>query len=330
MDNMELFDKEILKEGARIVKQTNKEVSKLIEINQAARVTCIKPSGNASVVLRTPSGIHPEHSKQYFRIMQINKESEVAKWLEVKYPEMLEDSKWSQTKSDYVIYVPIINDDLCKTKDDLLDIDHIKLIELVQNSWVTEGTNEDLAYVSGHTHNVSNTILIDNKEAISSYIYDNQENFTAVAFLDRTGDKDYVQAPNTEVLSLEAIVDKYGEASILTSGLIVDGLHAFNGDLWEACTSLSTGSVQGYNRQLVLLQEDWIRRANKFSVNYFNGDIQKMVYCLKDIHLFHKWKNITRIFKSVPNFKDILPKPEFVNVDTLGAIACAGGSCEIR
>jgi hypothetical protein len=36
----------------------SKEVSEMIGINQAARTTCVKPSGNASVLLSTASGIH--------------------------------------------------------------------------------------------------------------------------------------------------------------------------------------------------------------------------------------------------------------------------------
>ncbi len=65
MNNPKLFNAELLKEGAEVVKRTNKEVAQIIEINQAARTTCVKPSGNASVVLGTASGIHPEHSEKY-------------------------------------------------------------------------------------------------------------------------------------------------------------------------------------------------------------------------------------------------------------------------
>jgi ribonucleoside-diphosphate reductase alpha chain len=70
----------------------------------------VKPSGNASVILKTASGIHPEHSRRYFRIMQLNKESETAHYLLNHYPEMLEESLWSNTNSDYVVYVPCEND----------------------------------------------------------------------------------------------------------------------------------------------------------------------------------------------------------------------------
>jgi len=60
-----LLDPIIQRKGAEIVKEINKEVAAMLGINQAARTTCVKPSGNASVILMTASGIHGEHSPQY-------------------------------------------------------------------------------------------------------------------------------------------------------------------------------------------------------------------------------------------------------------------------
>jgi ribonucleoside-diphosphate reductase alpha chain len=62
------------------------------------------------VVLGTASGIHPEHSEKYFRIMQLNKESNTAKWLVDNMGFLLEESVWSSTKSDYVVFVPVISE----------------------------------------------------------------------------------------------------------------------------------------------------------------------------------------------------------------------------
>src|SRR5699024_10800765 len=67
-----LFDEKLLKEGAELVKKTNKKVAKLIGINQAARTTCVKPSGNASVFLGTASRIHGAHAPRYIRHVQIS------------------------------------------------------------------------------------------------------------------------------------------------------------------------------------------------------------------------------------------------------------------
>lgn len=329
MTRPELFNPEILKKGAEIVKETNKRVAEIIGINQSARTTTVKPSGNASVVLGTASGIHPEHSKRYFRIMQLNKESETAKWLEKNAPELLEESVWSNTKSDYVVFIPHENLDGTMYKDDMTGVKHLKLIELVQKHWVGNGKNEERCYLPTTKHNVSNTVIIDDIDEIVDYVYEHQDNFTAISFISNFGDKDFNQAPFTSVLNTEELIKRYGDASIFASGLIVDGLHYFGSDLWKALEHVSNPSyeIEG-DRSQVLLKKDWIRRVKKFSKNFLNGDITETIYCLKDVHLWHKWKKIERSFK-IPDFTKILKEPNYTDIDTMGAQACSGGQCEI-
>jgi ribonucleoside-triphosphate reductase (thioredoxin) len=331
MTRPELFNEEILKKGANIVKDTNVEVADVIGINHSARTTTVKPSGNASVVLQTASGIHPEHSQRYFRVMQLNKDSETAKWLLENKPEILEESAWSSTNTDYVVFAPCENPKGTLYKDEMQGIKHLKLIELVQNSWVSEGKREGASYQPTTQHNVSNTVIIDNEEEIVDYIFEHQDNFTAVSFLSEFGDKDYNQAPNTSVLDTEEIIKKYGDGALFMSGLIVDGLHYFDGDLWKATTHVldKTIKLEG-TRQQVLLKKDWIRRVKKFSVNYFKKDLQTTIYCMKDVHLWHKWNTITKGFKLI-DFTEILTEPEYSDIDTMAAIACSGkDGCEVR
>lgn len=332
MNQPYLFDAEILRTGAHIVVGTNKEVAAAIGINPAARTTTVKPSGNASVVLGTASGIHPEHSEQYFRIMQLNKESDTAKYLEENMPFLLEESVWSATNSDYVVFVPIVNPKTGLFKKDMKGVKHLELIKLVQENWVNAGTNVEACLKPWLRHSVSCTVIIDNQDEITKYIYDNQDSFKAVSFLSDYGDKDFNQAPFTSVLTMDEIVKEYGDGALLASGLIVDGLHVFDQNLWEACDLvLDTDKkikITG-TRQEVWLKGDWIKRAKKFAKNYFKGDLRKLVYCLKDIHLFHKWKTINRQMKDV-DFQEILSMPTYKEVSEYSSMACSGqGSCEI-
>ena len=332
MNQPYLFDAEILRTGAHIVVGTNKEVAAAIGINPAARTTTVKPSGNASVVLGTASGIHPEHSEQYFRIMQLNKESDTAKYLEENMPFLLEESVWSATNSDYVVFVPIVNPKTGLFKKDMKGIKHLELIKLVQENWVNAGTNVEACLKPWLRHSVSCTVIIDNQDEITKYIYDNQDSFKAVSFLADYGDKDFNQAPFTSVLTMDEIVKEYGDGALLASGLIVDGLHVFDQNLWEACDLvLDTDKkikITG-TRQEVWLKGDWIKRAKKFAKNYFKGDLRKLVYCLKDVHLFHKWKTINRQMKDV-DFQEILSMPTYKEVSEYSSMACSGqGSCEI-
>ncbi len=329
MTRPELFNEEILRKGAEIVKKTNEDVARLIGINPAARTTTVKPSGNASVILKTASGIHPEHARRYFRVMQLNKESETAKYLEAHYPEMLEESLWSNTQSDYVVYVPCENDKDVIIKDDMQGVRHLKLIELVQRSWIAAGKNEARCYNRLTNHNVSNTVIIDNKAEVVHYIFSHQDSFTAVSFISRYGDKDYAQAPFTSVLNTRELVERYGDASIFMSGLIVDGLHYFNNDLWTAVKTVSDPKIPiSGTRADVLLKRDWIRRVRQFSDNYFYGDLTTTIYCMKDVHLWHKWVKITRHFELV-DFTRLLREPGYLEITKTSAIACNGGTCEV-
>lgn len=330
MDNPKvLLNPEILRKGAEIVNRTNEEIAKIIGINPAARTTCVKPSGNASVLLGTSSGIHPAHSKRYFRIMQMNKHTEVAKVLSENNSVLLEDSVWSASGNDYAVYLPIEENEGSLFKDDLSDIDFVKHVETIYQNWVLPGTHKDRGYSNRVTHNVSNTITVQDWDLLFDHIFNNKESFCGLSFMPSLGDKVYKQSPFTKVLSFEEIIQKYGVGTIFASGLIVDALHAFDNDLWDTCQAVTERNFDlSGDRYKVLLKKDVVRRIKKFGKNFFKNDLILTTTCLKDIHLFHKWSVITREYKKI-DFTNIDFKPNFVSVDTLGAVACSSGNCEI-
>lgn len=261
--------------------------------------------------------------------MQLNKEADTAKFLEREMPFLLEDSVWSASNSDYVVYVPIENPKEGFYKKDMKGVKHLELIKLVQENWVNEGTNVEYCLKPWLRHSVSCTVIIDDLQEITKYIFNNQNNFKAVSFISDYGDKDFNQAPFTSVSSLEEIINKYGKGALFASGLIVDGLHYFNNNLWLACDTVSDKNIQiTGTREQVILKKYWLSRVKKFARNFFNEDIQAAIYCLKDVHLLHKWEVINREFKNV-NFGTILTKPTYKKVSEYSSVACSGGSCEI-
>jgi ribonucleoside-triphosphate reductase len=323
-----LFDAEILEEGAKIVRETNRQVAKAIGINPAARTTCVKPSGNASVLLQTGSGIHAEHSHMYIRNVQMNKESEVTQAIQRLNPHMVEESVWSATGSDVVISFPIVPKEGSIFKDDLIGVDHLEKVKLAQKHWVEAGTNVELCADPGVRHNVSNTIIVKDWDEVERYVFENRRSFAGISFLSAMGDKDFNQAPNTSVISAEEMVDKYGTAAIFASGLVVDGLAAFD-NLWTACmTANGMGDDITLDSATNSVKRDWIRRFNNFAENYLNGDLKQAEYCLKDSYLLHKWNKINQNFVPIDWVEDLTEK-RYTEVDTMGAAACAGGACEI-
>ncbi|PNG50088.1 MULTISPECIES: recombinase [unclassified Variovorax] len=323
-----LFDEAILKEGAEIVKRVNREVAMLIGVNPAARTTCAKPSGNASVLLGTASGIHGEHSPMYFRNVQMNADDEVAKLILQRNPKMVEKSVWSANGSDIVVSFPVVSKDTSIFKQDLMGVRQLEFVKKAQQHWVENGTNVELCVHPKLRHNISNTIGVDDWSAVEQYIFDNRQWFAGISLLAGEGDKAYPQAPFTEVTSAEQIVGLYGEASMFASGLIVDGLHAFNDNLWMACdTAMGKGLQLSDEDSKDLLKRDWVRRFKKFA-KHFDGDMQKASFCLKDCYNLHKWVGIQTSLQDI-DFASVLSEVRQVDINTLGSQACAGGMCEV-
>jgi ribonucleoside-triphosphate reductase (thioredoxin) len=326
-----LFDKETLNNAVDIIREVNKKVAKMIGINQAARLTCTKPSGNSSVLLKTASGIHGQHNKPYYiRHAQFNKKSKTAEALYKEIPVLFEESAWSQNKTDWAVAFPVIVDDNALTKNDLLGTKLLEKVKFAQEHWVIYGTNEELCARPGLKHNISNTITVDDWDKVADYIFENRNYLTGVSLLGMTGDKDYVQAPNTAVYMPKELIDMYGIGVILASGLVVDAIHAF-GSLWTATDYVkydSEISEETHNKAIMI---DWIRRFKKFSSNYFESDMTMAEYCLKDVHNLHRWLKIQAAIQKRGDidWNELLSEETLIDIDTMGAIACSGGACEI-
>ena len=196
MDNPDiLLNPTFQTEAAKRVVKTNKKWAKIIGINQAARTTCIKPSGTASLVLGSASGIHPHHARKYFRRVQVNKLDPVYKHFKKTNPHMCEESVWSANHTDDVVIFPVVVFDSAMIKPDLSALKHLEIIKSTQKHWVLSGTSD--VNKRDVSHNVSCTVIVgkDEWEEVAKYIYENQKFFSAVSFLSKNGDKDYKQAP---------------------------------------------------------------------------------------------------------------------------------------
>lgn len=332
MDNPAiLLDPDIQRAGAQEIRKMNEKIAKFIGINPAARTTCVKPAGTTSLVLGTASGVHPHHAKRYIRNIQANAlEFPAQKYREVN-PIAVEKSSWGANDTDLVVSF------LCEvpsgaiTKNNFSAVDLLEKVKSTQQNWVEAGTAKSRCAIPELRHNVSNTITVKPEEwpEVEAYIYKNRKWFSGISLLSSSGDLDYKQSPNTTILNAEEISRTYGDAAILASGLIVDGLRAFNNDLWDACSGVLMHG-DNFQKPEEADKKEWVRRAKKFATNYFDGDLKKMTYCLKHVQLWKRWLDIKRTHVPIDWSAVIEDHETLVDASTLGAQACAGGACELR
>jgi ribonucleoside-diphosphate reductase alpha chain len=201
MDQPEiLFNPAVLTAGARLCRAVNRVVAAHIGINPAARVTCVKPEGTASLLLGAASGIHPHHARRYFRRVQANRKEPVYAFFKSTNPQMTEKSVYG-VDTDDVITFPVEAGKTAVTRDQLTAVEFLALVQRVQQAWVLPGTDPSNR-TPAINHNVSNTVTVKPEEwsQAAEVIWSRRQFFTGIALLAAAGDKDYPQSPREEVV----------------------------------------------------------------------------------------------------------------------------------
>jgi ribonucleoside-diphosphate reductase alpha chain len=197
MDSPEvLLNPQLLGEAAHVVRATNLLIAELIDINPAARTTTVKPEGTTAALLGTASGIHPNHSRRYFRRVQAARTDPVYRHFKAANPQMCERSVYDPDHTD-VITFPIEAPSSAILKKDLGAIEFLDYVRLVQRSWVKAGLNPGCNRAPEISHNVSNTCVIKSNEwdAVADYLWSNRQDFTGVSLFADDGQTRYAQAP---------------------------------------------------------------------------------------------------------------------------------------
>ena len=319
-----LSDK-VLKKGANIAVKTNKEFSDKIKINQAARVTCLKPEGTSSSMLGTSSGIHPHHAKRYIRHVQANVLEAPYEYFKSYNPQACEKSSWSANDTDEVIKFPIEVPDGSKLRNQLPAVEMLDVVKNTQIHWVNSGKNKDLCTQQYLSHNVSNTVTVkpDEWQEVTKFIYKNRQYYAGISLIPQSGDKDYPQAPFTTVYTSREIVKEYGDASLWCSGLIELALRNFDKNLWVACDYVTLNQFKDGDDEERL---KFVTKMKNFAGKYFNGDIRRLTYCMKDVYNWKVYCDLKNNFNKV-DYTQLSEEED--NTTGIEEISCAGGACLI-
>jgi len=324
MDSPEIaFDPKIQKQGARLIKAVNEKMSKILKVNAAARLTCVKPSGTSSCILGSASGIHPHHSTRYIRRTQANKIEAPAIHFQKTNPMAVEQSVWKDTDVvlSFVCEIPAG----AKIKNNLSAIEMLENVKTTQSNWVKTGTITSRSVQPWLIHNVSNTITVreDEWDDVTNYIWNNRKHFSGVSLLPESGDKDYPQAPFVSVPLPQEILREYGSSSYYASGLIERAMVTFNNNLWKACDFLlGNNGIPEKTKEMY----DFKASCDKFITRYVDGDVRRFTYLLKDLYNIKLYEDLSREYKDV-DWSTM--KEETDDVDFGVAPACAGGTCSL-
>lgn len=199
---------------ASVARTVNVDMSCKLGIREASRITCVKPSGTASLVLGCAPGVHLEHAKRYLRRNQVNNDSPIALAYKKLNPKAVEPYIMSTSKTEDVVAFAIeAPNALCKA--DLSAVQFLDMVAMVYETWVRSGTHKPQR-LEGAAHNVSNTTIVQDDEwdDVAYYIYENQRSFSGLSFLSATGDYDYIQPPFQAVYELSEINEIYNKAKV--------------------------------------------------------------------------------------------------------------------
>lgn len=162
---------------------TNKVYADKLNINPATAVTCIKPSGNASVMLNTSPGIHARWSDYYIRRIQLNESNPILGVLEMNNVPV---EKSNHLENTYVASFPVKSPDGAITNGTHSSLEQLENWKLFKQNWAEHSVSCTISYKE------------DEKEDIVNWVYNNQDIISGLSFLPKD-DAVYEQMPYEKI-----------------------------------------------------------------------------------------------------------------------------------
>ena len=185
--------------------ETNKKWAKRLGINQAAAITCVKPSGTVSQLVNSASGIHPRFSPYYIRTVRADSKDPMAQYmLKAGFPCEVDATKVTRkpsvdndrshlrpTEQDLyhgttlIFSFPVKSPEGAIYTTDMGALEQLKLWKIYQDNWCE--------------HKPSITVYYKDDEFfdICSWMWNNFDMMSGISLLPYS-DHTYDQAPYTE------------------------------------------------------------------------------------------------------------------------------------
>mgnify|MGYP000079348044 CR=1 FL=1 len=174
---------EVLQELREVAIETNKIWAERLGINQAAAITCVKPSGTVSQLVNSASGIHPRFSQYYIRTVRADYKDPLAQYMQANgFPCEVDQMK----DTNLVFSFPIKAPEGCVTNKDVGAMGQLRLWKTYQDSWCE--------------HKPSITVFYTDDEylEVCQWLWQNFDSLSGISLLPLS-DHTYVQAPYQEI-----------------------------------------------------------------------------------------------------------------------------------
>ena len=196
----------ILKELKDVAVETNKKWAKRLGINQAAAITCVKPSGTVSQLVNSASGIHPRFSPYYIRTVRADSKDPMAQYMfQAGFPCEIDVTKVNKAPSEgylkptqadvdagttLVFSFPVKSPTGALCTSDMGAMQQLELWKTYQENWCE--------------HKPSITVYYKDDEFfdICSWMWKNFDMMSGISLLPYS-DHTYQQAPYTECTEAE-------------------------------------------------------------------------------------------------------------------------------
>lgn len=174
---------EMLESVKQLCIDINENFALQLGIERSAAITCVKPSGTVSQLVDSASGLHPRHSKYYFRrVRSDNKDPLTQFMIQCGIPHEPDVTK---PESTTIFTFPIKAPEGALTRNDVDALTHLKLWLVFQRHWCE--------------HKPSVTISVTEKEwpEVGAFVWNHFNEMSGVSFLPYDGGS-YKQAPYEE------------------------------------------------------------------------------------------------------------------------------------
>lgn len=173
------------------VLRINGRYAKLLGINRAAATTCVKPSGNSSLLLDCSSGLHARWSKYYVRNIRISALSPLLGVMrDAGVPMSPENGQDPDSCNTWVIHFPVKSPDRAMTRNDRTAIQQCNYWLQNKIQWTEQNPSVTISYKPDE--------ILD----IIKWVWQNQDNINGMTFLP-TFDALYDQMPYEEITEAE-------------------------------------------------------------------------------------------------------------------------------